>query len=288
MTQPLPKLSSDFVPSPRRTNISVPSLEYGVATLDYDEPRMEILTRPSPESPPLAWQDVDAHFTEQAKRYNNTSKTRGVQILRLRRIMEVLRPGPLPRQDTRKEKYWTMILEICRDFFDKPYMLTADVQDHIRTAHDAFDERIRAENKAKEIAQRLKSQPASSSRPAPPLPSAIYQTSQPQARGPTLSATQLAHFNTGEPQDEDDDTKSLLSGVSISPSDSAPVASTRIPVKAAYNLDLSVVAEEVKPIDLWRASAGQPPASTEIQPERSSGGSGSQDSESDPHPDHVL
>ena len=181
-----------------------------------------------------------------------------------------------------------MLLEICRDLFDKPHMLTADVQKHIRTAHDAFIERIRAENKAKEIAQRLKSQPASSSRPPQVMPSVISQTSQPQARGPTLSATQLAHFNTGAPQDEDDDTKSLLLGVSISPSDSASVASTRIPVKAAYNLDLKCITEEVRPIDLWRASTGQPPASSEMPPERSSGGSGSQDSESEPNPDHVL
>ena len=167
-------------------------------------------------------------------------------------------------------------------------MLTADVQEHIRTAHDAFDERIRAENKAKEIAQRLKSQAASSSRPPLVMPSAIYQTSQPQARGPTLSATRLAHFNKGAPQDEDDDTKSLLSGVSISPSDSPSVASTRVPIKAAYRLDLKSITEEVKPIDLWRASTGQPPASSEMPPERSSGGSGSQDSESEPNPDHVL
>ena len=62
-------MSSDFAPGPRRTNIShVPSLEYDVVTLDYEDPRIELLTRPSPESPPLPWQDVDSHFMKQAKR----------------------------------------------------------------------------------------------------------------------------------------------------------------------------------------------------------------------------
>ena len=215
----------------------MPVVEYEFAVLDYEDPKIYLLTRLNPESPPLQWQDVESYFMKQAERYDNTSKTKGVQILRLRRIIEILRPGPLPAKSTKKEKDWTLLIDICTDVFDKPNMLTADVRKHIRDAHDAFDAKVRAELRMKEIAQAQRSQ-ASSSRPAQPLPSAIYQTSQPQARGPTLSAKQLAHFNKGTPQDEDDDTQGLLFGVSISPSDSASVASTRIPIKAAYSLDL--------------------------------------------------
>ena len=118
----------------------------------------------------------------QAMRYDNKSPTKGVQILRLRRIIEVLRPGPLPPKSTKKQVLWETLLGICKDLFDKENMFAGDIRRHIRDVHDAFDAKVRAELRM----QQLSHAQESSSGPAPPLPSAIYHRAAPQTRGPTL------------------------------------------------------------------------------------------------------
>ena len=160
----------------------------------------------------------------------------------MRRMIEVLRPGPLPPKSTKKQVLWEILLRICKDLFDKPNMLTVDVRKHIRDAHDGFDAKVRAELRMQQLAQAQ----ASSSGPAPPLPSAIYHRAVAQTRGPTLSASQPARHDSGVPLEEEDDTRSMLAGVSISPSDSASVASTRPPIRPAYSLDLTAITEEAK------------------------------------------
>ena len=63
-------------------------------------------------------------------------------------------------------------------------------------------------------------------RPAPPTPSLVYFNAQTRSSAPTLSASQLASLDSGAPPEEEDDTRSFLSGTSITPSDSASVAFT--------------------------------------------------------------